>query len=72
MVLLVLGLAVAGICLLIWRPLGDWCFENALPYEQNPPSLPREGLLAVLMVFFMTMGLPLVMNVLRLWMLRVS
>ena len=56
MVLLVLGLAVAGICLLIWRPLGDWCFENALPYEQNPPSLPREGLLAVLMVFFMTMG----------------
>lgn len=56
MILLVLLMAVAGISLLIWRPLGDWCFENALPYEQNPPSLPREGLLAVLMVFFMTMG----------------
>lgn len=55
-VLLVLGFAVMGISFLVWCPLGDWCFENALPYEQNPPSFPREGLLAVMMVFFMTFG----------------
>lgn len=55
-VLLVLGFAVIGISILVWRPLGDWCFENALPYEQNPPSFPREGILAVLLVFFMTLG----------------
>lgn len=55
-ILSVVILSVAGICSLIWRPLGDWCFEDALPYEQNPPTVPKAGIMAVVMVALMTFG----------------
>lgn len=56
LILSVLSLSVAGICSLIWRPLGDWCFEDALPYEQNPPVAPKTGIMAAIMVVLMTFG----------------
>ena len=51
-----LVIAVIGMCILVRRPLGDWCFEDALPYEKSPARLPKEGILAALMVAFMTLG----------------
>lgn len=56
LILMVLSLSVAGICSLIWNPLGDWCFEDALPYEQNPPTVPQAGIVAAIMVALMTFG----------------
>lgn len=56
LILSVLSLSVAGICSLIWKPLGDWCFEDALPYEQNPPTVPQAGIIAAVMVALMTFG----------------
>lgn len=52
----VLVLAVVGIGILVGRPPAEWCFENPLPYEKNPPDWPRSGLLAVIMVGLMTFG----------------
>ena len=56
LVLSVISLSVVGICSLIWKPLGDWCFEDALPYEQNPPAVPQAGIVAAVMVALMTFG----------------
>ena len=52
----VLALAGLGICHLVWQPPADWCFENPLPYEKNPPSWPKNGLLAMAMTGLMTFG----------------
>ena len=52
----VLALAGLGICHLVWQPPADWCFENPLPYEKNPPAWPKSGLLAMAMVGLMTFG----------------
>lgn len=52
----VLVLAGLGICHLVWQPPADWCFENPLPYEKNPPDWPKTGLLAMAMVGLMTFG----------------
>ena len=55
-VLLVNALGAVVIGGIVRYPLGEWCFENPLPYEENPKKLPEAGLVAAVMVLFMTVG----------------
>ena len=48
--------ASIGLLYLVYRPARDWIFENPLPYEENPPSFPKTGLVAMFLVFIMTLG----------------
>ena len=53
--IITLVLTIVGMMLMLWQAPKYLTFEDALPYEKQPPAWPRQGLLGVALVLVMTM-----------------
>lgn len=51
--MLTVAITIVGMMLVLWKAPHDLVFDNALPYEKNPPAFPRQGALGVLTVLML-------------------